>query len=69
MAPLNGQPNIEMHLMQKGLFEAVYQELQAALENAGFDHRPRRLTSAVLALLDEPEMAGAFAAGEQVPVH
>lgn len=69
MAPLNGQPCIEMFLFQKDLFEVVYQELQATLENAGLDHRPRRLTSAVLALLDEPEIAKAFAAGEQIPVH
>jgi len=69
MAPLNGQPSIEMNLLQKSLFDAVYQELQKALEDAGFDHRPRRLTSAVLALLVEPALVGAFAAGEPIPVH
>jgi len=69
MVPLNGQPSIEMNLFQKNLFEAVYQGLQAALEDAGLDHRPRRLTSVVLALLVEPDMVGSFAAGEQVQVH
>ena len=69
MVPLNGQPSIEMNLFQKNLFDAVYQGLQAALEDAGLDHRPSRLTSVVLALLAEPGMVGAFAAGEQVRVH
>jgi len=69
MVPLNGQPSIEMHLFQKDLFDTVYQELKAALENVGLDHRSRRLTSAVLALLDEPDIVKAFAAGKQIPVH
>ena len=69
MAPLNGQPSIEMNLFPKNLFEAAYQGLKEALEDAGLDHRPRRLTSVVLALLVEPDIVGAFAAGEQVQVH
>ncbi len=68
MVPLNGQPSIEMNLFQKNLFDTVYQELSAALEDSGLDHRPRRLTSAVLALLAEPDMVVAFVAGEKVPV-
>jgi len=69
MAPLAGQPIIEMNMMQKSLFDSVYQELKTALEDAGLDHRPRRLTSAVLSLLDDPDLVGAFAAGEQIQVH
>ncbi len=69
MVPLNGQPSIEMNLFQKNLFDTVYQELCTALQESGLDHRPRRLTSAVLALLAEPDMVGAFAAGEKIPVH
>ena len=69
MMPLDAQPTVEMNLFQKNLFEAVYQGLQEALEDAGLDHRPRRLTSVVLALLVEPDIVGAFAAGEQVQVH
>lgn len=69
MVALDGQPIVEMNLFQKNLFETVYQELRAAMEDSGLDHRPRRLTSAVLVLLDEPEMAESFVAGENIPVH
>jgi Fe-S-cluster containining protein len=69
MAPLDGQPCAEMNLFQKNLFDTIYRELGEALRDAGLDHRPKRLTTAVLALLDEPGIADAFAAGEQVPVN
>lgn len=69
MAPLCGAPSVEMNLFQKRLVETVYQEFGGALEELGFDHRPRRLSSAVLALLAEPELAVDFAAGQAVPLH
>lgn len=69
MVPLDGQPTIEMNLFQKNLFDTVYRELGAALKDAGLDHRPKRLPSAVLALLGEPEMVVAFAAGERITIN
>ena len=69
MVPLNAQPTVEMNLFQNDLFATVYRGLAAALWDAGLDHRPKRLPSAVLALLDEPGIADAYAAGEQVPVN
>lgn len=69
MVPLNGAPMVEMNLFQKKLVETVYCELGAALEFLGLDHRPRRLSSAVAALLAEPEMIGLYVSGEKVPIH
>jgi hypothetical protein len=69
MAPLDGLPCVEMNLFQNDLFATVYRGLAAALGDAGLDHRPKRLPSAVLALLDEPGLADAFAVGAQLPVH
>jgi Fe-S-cluster containining protein len=69
MAPLWGAPTIEMNLFQKRLVDTVYSELARALEDLGLDHRPRRLSSAVLALLAEPEMTRLFVSGENVPIH
>ena len=69
MVPLNGVPMVEMDLFQKKLVETVYRELGGALEYLGLDSRPRRLSSAVLALLEEPEMIVFFASGEKVPIH
>ena len=69
MVPLNGAPSVEMDLFQKKLIETVYCELAGALEYLGLDHRPRRLSSVVLALLAEPEMVALYASGENVPIH
>lgn len=69
MVPLNAQPTVEMNLFQKNLFDTVYLGLGAALEDSGLDHRPQRLPSAVLALLADPEMVAAFAAGERIAVN
>jgi hypothetical protein len=69
MIPLDGAPCVEMDLFQKKLIETVYCELGGALEYLGLDHRPRRLSSAVLALLAEPEMLTLYASGERVPIH
>lgn len=69
MVPLDGQPTVEMNLFQKNLFDAVYQGLGAALREAGLDHRPKRLTSAVLALLEEPALVEDFAAGERLTLN
>jgi Fe-S-cluster containining protein len=69
MAALDGLPTVEMNLFQKNLFDAVYQGLGAALKDSGLDHRPRRLTSSVLALLGEPDLVRAFAAGESIPLN
>ena len=69
MVPLNGAPSVEMDLFHKKLIETVYCELGGALEYLGLDHRPRRLSSAVLALLDEPEIIALYASGKNVPIH
>jgi hypothetical protein len=69
MIPLDGAPYVEMDLFQKKLIETVYCELGGALESLGLDHRPRRLSSAVLALLAEPEMLTLYASGEKIPTH
>jgi hypothetical protein len=58
-----------MNLFQKQLVDTVYCGLAGALEELGLDHRPRRLSSAVLALLADPEIVGLFASGKEVPVH
>jgi len=69
MAPFDGQPTVEINLFQKNLFDTVFRGLSAALEDYGLDHRPKRLPSAVLALLDEPEMVDAFAAGQRITIN
>ncbi len=69
MVPLAGAPSVEMDLFQKKLIETVYSELAGSLEELGLDHRPRRLSSAVLMLLAEPEMITLYANGESVPLH
>jgi len=51
------------------LIETIYSELAGSLEDLGLDHRPRRLSSAVLMLLAEPEMITLYANGENVPIH
>jgi hypothetical protein len=69
MVPLDGAPNIEMDLFQKKLIETVYCELGWALEYLGLDHRPKRLSSAVLNLLAAPEMIVLYTSGESVPIN
>jgi len=69
MAPLNGAPVVEMNLFQKQMVDTVYCELGGALESLGLDYRPRRLTSAVLALLADPEMVAMYVSGENMPIH
>lgn len=69
MVPLDGQPTVEMNLFQKNLFDTVFWGLGAALEDSGLEHRPMRLPSAVLALLEDPEMVDAFAAGERITLN
>lgn len=69
MVALQGAPSVEMDLFHKTLFDTVYSEFGWALECLGFDHRPMRLTAAVLALLDEPELVALFVSGEKVPIH
>lgn len=69
MAPLSGMPTVEMNLFQKRLVDTVYTELAGALADLGLDHRPRRLSAAVLALLERPEMVVSYASGELVPIH
>ena len=69
MVPLNGAPTVEMNVFQKQIVDTVYCELGGALEYLGLDHRPRRLSAAVLALLAEPEMTTLYAAGKTLPVH
>lgn len=69
MVALNGAPVVEMDLFQKQLVDTVYCELGGALEYLGLDHRPRRLSSAVLALLEDPEVISLFVPGKTVPIH
>lgn len=69
MAPLLGSPVIEMNMFHKNMIDTVYSELANALEELGLDHRPRRLSSSVLALLTEPELISLYAAGERLPVN
>ena len=69
MVPLNGAPTVEMNLFQKQMFDTVYCELGGALEFLGFDYRPRRLGSAVLALLADSEMIDLYVSGEKMPIH
>lgn len=69
MAPLSGVPLVEMDLFHKQVFDTLYCELAKALEELGLDHRPRRLSAAVLALLAEPQHVEAFTAGEKVQMN
>ncbi len=69
MIPLNGAPSVEMDLFQKNMVDTVYCELGKALEDLGLDHRPRRLSSAILALLADPEMVSCFVSGDTVLIH
>ena len=69
MVPMDGAPNVEMDLFQKKLIETVYCELGWALEYLGLDHRPKRLSSAVLNLLAAPEMIALYTSGESVPIN
>lgn len=69
MAPLDGAPCVEMNLFQKQLIDTVYTELAGALEELGLDHRPRRLSAAVLALLAEPGLVETFRSGGRVPIN
>lgn len=69
MVALNGAPSVEMNLFQKRLVDTVYCELGGALEYLGLDHRPRRLSAAVLALLADPELLALFVFGKDVPIH
>jgi Fe-S-cluster containining protein len=69
MVALQGAPSVEMDLFHKALFDTVYSEFGWVLECLGFDHRPMRLSSIVLKLLDQPEMVALFVSGEKVPIH
>jgi len=69
MVALNGAPIVEMNLFQKRMIDIVYCELAGALEFLGLDCRPRRLSSAVLALLADPEMIDLYVSGEKMPIH
>ena len=69
MVPLNGAPTVEMNLFQKNLVDTVFCELGKTLEDLGLDHRPRRLSSAVLTLLADPGLISSFVSGETVPIH
>lgn len=69
MAPLEGAPRIEMDLFQKQVVDTIYRELAHALGELGFDHRPKRLTSAVLALLKNPELVEDFVARQVISLH
>ncbi len=69
MAPLDGAPCVEMNLFHKQFIDTVYTELAGALEELGLDHRPRRLSAAVLSLLAEPGMVETFLSGGAVPIN
>ncbi len=69
MVALHGAPSVEMDLFHKQLIDTVYCEFGWTLQFLGFDHRPMRLATAVLALLDDPDMVALFVSGEKVPIH
>jgi len=69
MAPLQGVPTVEMNLFQKELFETVFREFGAALEDLGLDHRPWRLDAAILTMLDDHGAVAAFVDRQQVRCH
>jgi Fe-S-cluster containining protein len=69
MVALEGVPQIEMDLFQKQLVETVYRGFAWSLACLGLDNRPMRLSTAVLAVLENPELVGLFVSGEKVPVH
>ncbi len=69
LAALDGAPTVEMNLFYKNLAEVVYRAVAETLEELGLDHRPRRLTSAVLGLLSEPEILSYYLSGKPIPLH
>jgi Fe-S-cluster containining protein len=68
MIALKGAPQVEMDLFQKKLIDTVYCEFGWSLECSGLDNRPMRLSTAVLAVLEKPEVVDLFVSGEKVPV-
>ncbi len=69
LAALDEAPAVEMNLFYKNLADVVYRAMAEALQELGLDHRPRRLTSAVLGLLSEPELLTYYLSGEPIPLH
>jgi hypothetical protein len=69
MVALHGTPSVEMNLFHKQLIDTVYCEFGWTLEFLGFDHRPMSLATAVLTLLDDPDIVSLFVSGEKVPIH
>jgi len=63
MPALGESKPVLMNIFQKSLMNATFEGLGQALEQLGLDSRGVRLTEAVKALLEEPELAAAFAAG------
>jgi Fe-S-cluster containining protein len=57
---------VMMNLFQKSLLNATYEGLAEGLAEMGLDSRGVRLTEAVKALLDKPELAEAFGAGRRI---
>jgi Fe-S-cluster containining protein len=55
-----------MNLFQKSLLNATYDGVGEGLAEMGLDSRGVRLTEAVKALLDKPELAEEFAAGNRI---
>jgi hypothetical protein len=55
-----------MNFFQKSLMSATFEALGQALDESGLDSRGVRLTEAVKALLEEPELAEEFGAGRRI---
>jgi Fe-S-cluster containining protein len=55
-----------MNLFQKSLMNATFETLGQVLDEMGLDSRGVRLTEAVKALLEEPELAEEFGAGKRI---
>lgn len=55
-----------MNLFQKALMDATFEGFGSALEEAGLDSRGVRLTEAVRALLEKPELAEEFGEGRRI---
>ena len=67
MEALGEAPPVLMNLFQKGLMNAAYRGLAAALKARGLDDRGTKLTVAVHRLLGEPELVANYLKGGPVP--
>jgi Fe-S-cluster containining protein len=67
MEALGEAPPVLMNLFQKGLMNAAYRGVAAALADRGLDGRGTKLTVAVHRLLTDPQAVARYLAGGPVP--